>query len=76
MAVTKISLGIQDLNVRLTNIEKQNQGKPEAAALDISNVQRFLPLKSINDVTAFENYLSENEDEYNNFVSLIRNLFI
>jgi len=59
----------------LKEIEKQNnQHKPEA--LDISNMQQSFPLKIINEVIAFENYLSQNVDEYSKFVSLIRDLII
>jgi len=73
VTLTGVSLGIQDLNVCL--IEKQNnQHKPEA--LDISNMQRSFPLKTINEVIAFENNLSQNADAYNKFVNLIRDLII
>lgn len=64
-AITTVTLGIQDLNVRLTNIEKQNnQHKSKVSATDTSNIQQSL-LKNINEVTAFENRLSRNVDEYN-----------
>lgn len=70
--VTTVSLEIQDLNVRLTNIEKQNnQHKPEASAMDISNMQRSFPFQTINEVITFEERLSQNADEYNKFVRLI-----
>lgn len=76
-AVTTVLLGIQDLNVRLKKVEKQNNlHKLKTLALDISNMQRSLSLKTINEVLAFENSLSQNADEYNKFVSLIRDLVI
>lgn len=63
---------MQDLNVHLTNIEKQNnQQKSKASVTDTSNIQQSFPFKNINEVTAFENHLSESVDEYNKFVSLI-----
>jgi len=38
--------------------------------LDTLNMQRSFPFQSIDEVTAFENSLSQNADEYNKFVSL------
>ncbi|XP_026827121.1 uncharacterized protein LOC105277942 isoform X3 [Ooceraea biroi] len=70
-AVTTVSLEIQDLNVRLTNIEKQNnQHKPEVSGMDISNMRRSFPFQSIDEVIAFENS-SQITDEYNKFVLYI-----
>ncbi|XP_029155723.1 uncharacterized protein LOC114942157 [Nylanderia fulva] len=71
-AITTVTLGIQDLNVHLTNIEKQNnQHKSKASVTDTSNIHQFFPFKNINEVTAFENRLSENVDEYNKFMLYI-----
>lgn len=72
-AITTISLNIQAIDTRLKNMETQhNQHKSKASAMDTSNIQRSFPFKSINEVIAFENSLSENTDEYNKFVSLIK----
>ncbi|KMQ86067.1 coiled-coil domain-containing protein 65 [Lasius niger] len=74
-AITTVTLGIQDLNVRLTNIEKQNnQHKSKASATDTSNIQQSFPFKNINEVTAFENRLSQSVDEYNEFVLYISHI--
>ncbi|XP_024877111.1 uncharacterized protein LOC112457967 [Temnothorax curvispinosus] len=72
-ALANVSVRIQDLEARLKEVEKQiNQHKPEAPAdLDILNMQQSLPLKSIDEVTAFENRLSQNADEYNKFMLCI-----
>ncbi|XP_050452426.1 uncharacterized protein LOC126852014 isoform X1 [Cataglyphis hispanica] len=72
-AITTISLNIQAIDTRLKNMETQhNQHKSKASAMDTSNIQRSFPFKSINEVIAFENSLSENTDEYNKFVNLIK----
>lgn len=71
--ITTISLDIQAIDTRLKNIETQhNQHKSKASAGDTSNIQKSFPFKSINEVIAFEKNLSENADEYNKFVSLIK----
>ncbi|XP_071574986.1 uncharacterized protein [Temnothorax nylanderi] len=72
-ALATVSVRIQDLEARLKEVEKQiNQHKPEAPAdLDILNMQQSLPLKSIDEITAFENRLSQNADEYNKFMLCI-----
>ncbi|CAL1671795.1 unnamed protein product [Lasius platythorax] len=71
-ALTTVTLGIQDLNVRLTNMEKQNnQHKTKASVTDTLNIQQSFPFKNINEVTAFEDRLSQSEDEYNKFVLYI-----
>lgn len=70
--IITVSLELQELNIRLTNIEKENnQRKPEASDKDVLNMQQLFPFQDINKVTAFENQLSQNVDEYNKFVSLI-----
>jgi hypothetical protein len=62
-----MSLQMKDLNANLKALEKQH--RTQEPALDTSNMQRSLPLKSINEVMTFENSLSQNADEYNKFVS-------
>lgn len=65
--ITTLSLTIQDLSAHLTAMEKQvnhpirHFGYRRYAAI--------FPLKSIDEVIAFENCLSQNADEYNKFVS-------
>jgi len=59
------------LNASLIALEKQiNQNKIQEPVLDTLNMQRSFPFQSIDEVTAFENNLSQNADEYNKFVSL------
>lgn len=66
--ITTLSLTIQDLSAHLTAMEKQ-VNHPIRHTLDIADMQRSFPLKSIDEVIAFENCLSQNADEYNKFVS-------
>jgi len=60
------------LNANLIALEKQvNQNKIQEPVLDTLNMQRSFLVQSIDEVTSFENSLSQNADEYNKFVHLL-----
>lgn len=67
--ITFLSQTVKEVKTVLLAVEKKMKKTPDAPALDVTNMERSLPLKTIDDVKAFENNLTENVEEYNKFVS-------